>query len=120
MKNDKNIYNKIKDFLYKNIDIQSDIILWNEKLYLAITKQFLENKNNIDEYICQRLNGQYYIYDFLTESLSHNLDIIIWKLLTDNFNNIAKIINKNYIMGTVFVVPSVGGLKIMLYLLNKK
>lgn len=128
-KTDKNIIYSIQSFLSKGI--KGDVILWNEKVYLAISNYLIEveEKCNLDPKmrmknasmrVSERLGDNYNVVEFNLNGF-FTPETCVWNFLADNIERIESILGENYLSGAVCCFPSKNNyrMRTIIYFVNK-
>ena len=129
MKTDRNIVYRIKSYLAK--EIKGDVILWNEKVFLAISNYLIEveEKCNFDPKITmknasmrvsERLNGNYSVVEFNLNGF-YPPEICVWNFLIDNKDRLDVLLRESYISGAVCCFASKNNyrMRTLMYFVNK-
>ena len=129
VKTDRNTVYSIKSYLAK--EIKGDVILWNEKVFLAISNYLIEveEKCNFDPKIAmknasmrvsERLNGNYSVVEFNLNGF-YPPEICVWNFLTDNKDRLDVILGDSYISGAVCCFASKNNyrMRTLMYFVNK-
>lgn len=129
VKTDRNTVYSIKSYLAK--EIKGDVILWNEKIFLAISNYLIEveEKCNFDPKIAmknasmrvsERLNGNYSVVEFNLNGF-YPPEICVWNFLTDNKDRLDVILGDSYISGAVCCFASKNNyrMRTLMYFVNK-
>ena len=129
IKTDRNTVYSIKSYLAK--EIKGDVILWNEKVFLAISNYLIEveEKCNFDPKIAmknasmrvsERLNGNYSVVEFNLNGF-YPPEICVWNFLTDNKDRLDVILGDSYISGAVCCFASKNNyrMRTLMYFVNK-
>lgn len=129
LKTDRNTVYSIKSYLAK--EIKGDVILWNEKVFLAISNYLIEveEKCNFDPKfamknasmrVSERLNGNYSVVEFNLNGF-YPPEICVWNFLTDNKDRLDVILGDSYISGAVCCFASKNNyrMRTLMYFVNK-
>lgn len=125
----KNKIDQLLDVLNnKMIDNKSDLLMWSEKIYLAISnylidveeKCIIENNKTANERISERLKGNYICTEFNLNGLYYG-EILAWNLLMENIDRLSLVLNEKYLYAAICCFPTKNQYKLrtLMYLINK-
>ena len=127
---DRKVFQKIQTYL--KAQDTGDSILWNEKVYLAISQYLIdvENKNNwnanevlvksANRRVSERLERNCNVVEFNLNGL-YSSEVCVWLFLVENVNRIEMVLKCNYHFGAVCCYPTSNNYKMrtILYLVNE-